>query len=68
MTLRTFVNAAYALMVRTYAGIPGKNLLEAIDLANESFGLETRDKDEDVAAKNVASLNQLDAMMAGVQR
>lgn len=68
LTLRAFVNAAYALMVRTYAGIPGKNLLEAIELANESFGLETRSKEEDIGAKNAAALNQLDAMMAGVQR
>ena len=65
MTLRSFVQAAYALMVRTYAGIPGKTLLEAIDLANESFGLEAKPQISE-GAKNAAALQQLDAMMQGV--
>lgn len=53
-------------MVRTYAGIPGKNLLEAIDLANESFGLDGKEN-MPVEAQNQASLNQLENMMRGVQ-
>ena len=60
------MDAAYALMVRTYAGIPGKNLLEAIDLANESFGLKS-EPNAPVEAKNEASLQQLDALMRGVR-
>jgi hypothetical protein len=66
LTLRTFVQAAYALMVRVYAGIPGKTLLEAIDLANESFGLDSKPQVPE-GAQNAAALQQLERMMAGVQ-
>ena len=66
MTLGTFVSAAYALMVRVYAGIPDKTLLEAIDLANKSFGLESKTQVSE-GAKNAAALQQLERMMAGVQ-
>jgi hypothetical protein len=67
LTLRTFIQAAYALMVRTYAGIPGKNLLEAIDLANESFGIE-QNKNEPVETQNEQSLKQLETALMGVRR
>lgn len=60
------MNAAYALMVRTYAGIPGTNLLEAIDRTNKAFGLEAEEQ-EPVAVKNEQSLKQLQGMMAGVR-
>ncbi len=62
------MDAAYALMVRTYAGIPGSNLLEAVDRANESFGIE-KPEEEKVAAveqQNQASLEQLTGMLRGV--
>jgi len=63
------VDAAYALMVRAYAGIPGKNLLEAIDLANESFGLATEGETEAaVEVQNEQSLKQLEAALMGVSR
>jgi len=67
VTLRAFVSAAYALMVRTYAGIPGKTLLEAIDLANETFGMKTEEQIEAaVESQNEQSLKRLEALMAGV--
>ncbi len=68
MSLRAFVAAAYALMVRTYAGIPGKTLLEAIDLANETFGIEKKPelKEAEVGAKNAAAVSQLNAQMRGL--
>ncbi len=65
MTLRAFIDAAYALMVRTYAAMPGKHLLEAMDLANESFGIE-KSKEMPSEADNDASLKQLEKLMAGV--
>ena len=66
LTLRMFIQAAYALMVRTYAGIPGKHVLEAIDLANESFGIEAKEN-APVEAQNEQSLKQLSAMLGGVR-
>lgn len=53
-------------MVRTYAAIPGKNLLEAIDLANESFGIQAQEN-APIEAQNEQSLKQLSAMMRGVK-
>ncbi len=69
MTLGAFIAAAYALMVRTYAGIPGKNLIEAIELANESFGIEKPEEQKAVAVEqqNQASLEQLTGMLRGVK-
>jgi hypothetical protein len=66
LTLGAFVNAAYALMVRTYSAIPGKNLMEAIELANESFGIETEQQTL-VEDKNEDSLKALENMMRGVK-
>ncbi len=60
------MDAAYALMVRTYAAIPGSNLLEAVDRANESFGIEKKDESVAVEAQNQASLEQLTGMLRGV--
>jgi hypothetical protein len=54
-------------MVRTYAGIPGKNLLEAIDLANESFGIEAKEN-APVEAQNEQSLKALEAQLMGLGR
>ena len=69
LTLGDFVGAAYALMVRTYAGIPGKNLIEAIDLANESFGIEKSAQavEASVEQQNQASLEQLSGMLRGTR-
>jgi len=58
------VDAAYALMVRTYAGIPGKNLLEAVDLANESFGIEKKSEPV-VEGTTSADLAAFDMMKMG---
>lgn len=67
LTLRSFVDAAYALMVRTYAAIPGKNLMEAIDLANETFGIET-EKQVSVEEQNEQSLQELERAMMRIGR
>ena len=63
------MDAAYALMVRTYAAIPGSNLLSAIDSANESFGIEqpAEFKEAQTAAKNAAAVRELDSMMRGLR-
>jgi hypothetical protein len=53
-------------MVRTYSAIPGKNLIEAIELANESFGIETEQQMIPAEAKNEESLKQLERMMMNV--
>lgn len=60
------MDASYALMVRTYAGIPGQNLLQAVDLANEAFGLEV-EKQIPVEVENEQALEQFSAMMRGVK-
>jgi len=57
-------------MVRTFAGIPGKNLIDAIELANESFGIEKtpEQKEASVESQNQASLEQLSGMLRGVSK
>jgi hypothetical protein len=69
LTLKLFIAAAYALMVRTYAGIPGQNLLDAIESTDNTFGIEQPEevKEENVEARNEASLKQLEKMMRGVR-
>jgi len=68
MTLREFTDAAFAFMVRTFLSIPGTHLLQAIEQANEAFGIERSEEQTEAAveAQNEASLRQLQAMMAGV--
>jgi len=55
-------------MVRTYMSIPGKHLLDAIELANESFGIEKTEaqKTADVESQNTQSLQQFERMMMRV--
>jgi len=53
-------------MVRTYASIPGKNQLEAIDLANQTFGIEAAEQ-APVEDQNNQALAELEAFMRGVK-
>ena len=66
MSLKQFLNAAYALFVEIYAAIPGTNMLEAIDRTNQAFGIEATEQ-APVEVQNEQSLKQLEAMMRGVQ-
>lgn len=67
MKLRAFLDAAYALFVREFQRI-GKTVFEAVDMTNESFGIERAPEQVQAAieAENESSLQQLQAMMAGV--
>jgi hypothetical protein len=62
VTLRAFVAAAYALLVRFYMALPEKNLLEAIDLTNETFGIKAV---ENISSetRNEQSLKELERIM-----
>ena len=61
------MDAAYALMVRTFSGIPGTNLLDAISRTNESFGLGDSSEETDPPAPAVSPEAQLKALLAGVK-
>lgn len=65
MTLRNFLNCAAAMLVEDFQRF-GQDIVSAVEKVN-SLGMETEEAPaEDVAAKNAASLRQLDQMMAGV--
>lgn len=67
MTLGAFTDASYALMVRSFQGIPGKTLFDAIEFVEASLGIENSEtKEVAVEESNEASLRQLEAMMRGV--
>ena len=65
MSLRHFLNAAYAIFVETYERVPGKTLFDAIDLTNESIGIETS-PNIPIEAQNEMSLKQLEAQLMGL--
>ena len=68
MTLRHFLDAAYVLLVEEYQRI-GTNLMDAIDKTGE-FRASSKPEEAETAneaARNEASLRQLEQMMAGVR-
>lgn len=71
MTLKRFLDCAYALLVEAYQQI-GADLLSAIEKVNESLYKvlpETApEREENIAARNTAELSKLEAMMREVGR
>ena len=68
MTLRSFLNAGFALLVEAYTGL-GVNLVQACENAWEALGMEkdAQAVEASVEAQNEASFNQLQSLMAGVK-
>ena len=72
MTLRTFLNAAYAVLVAEYQRI-GKDILTAVEEVNQSIGLTPVTDGPTVpsgpsAADNDRALAELNKLMAGVKK
>ena len=68
MTLRGFINAAYACLVEEFARHPGESLLEAIDKVSQ-FGIPESERKAKTpsAADNARSMDALMGMMGGVK-
>ena len=66
MTLRRFINVAFAILVEEYQRL-GIDLLSAIEKVGELGGETTESKPENVAVKNEQSMTQLMAMLGGVK-
>lgn len=64
MTLGSFTDAAYTLVVRSFAAIPGKSLFDAIEETNAAF--EITPPDTLIEKRNEESLKQLERMMSRV--
>lgn len=68
MKVRAFLDAAYALFVCEFQRV-GKTVFEAVDMTNESFGIERAPEQVQAAieAENESSLLQLNTLLAGVR-
>jgi hypothetical protein len=68
MSLRRFLDCAYAALVEQWQGI-GRDLLTAVEQVNESLGLGAPgEQPKPTVTDNDRALKELQAMMAGVKR
>lgn len=67
--MRRFLDCGYTLLVETFLGMPGMDLLTALDRVDEAIGLTTAIPVEPgvpTAADNDRALKELKLMMGGI--